>query len=76
MSYYIYENWRAEKKVVIHTSKCSMCNNGKGIHVDASDSNGQWHGPFKTFKDAVSFAEGCQDRKIKFCKICTPEANK
>ena len=76
MRCYVYENWRAEKKVVIHIATCSVCNHGKGIHVGASNSNGKWHGPFDTFGDAVLFAKGCQDRTLKFCKICAPQASR
>jgi len=32
MSFFIYENWVAEKKAVIHRGECSFCNNGRGIH--------------------------------------------
>lgn len=68
--YYIYENWRAEKKAVIHNGSCGMCNNGKGIHLSASNQNGKWHGPFGTFDSAIVVANGLQDRKTKFCKLC------
>ena len=57
MSYYIYENWRAENKAVIHTGACGNCNNGKGCHENPlGDANGQWHGPFETLTEAERIA--------------------
>lgn len=73
MKYYIYENWRAEKKCVIHTSSCRMCKDGKGIHLQSSEQNGKWHGPFVSYEDALKYAMSCENRVIKTCKICIPE---
>lgn len=30
MSFYIYENWQADDKAVIHKGSCSFCNEGEG----------------------------------------------
>lgn len=29
-NYWVYENWVAEKKAVIHTAQCSHCDSGNG----------------------------------------------
>jgi hypothetical protein len=51
MSYYIYENWTAAKKAVIHDGSCRHCNNGKGCHENPlGNKNGKWHGPFDNLK--------------------------
>ena len=58
MSYYVYENWRAENKAVIHTGFCGNCNNGRGCHENPlGDRNGRWHGPFDTLDEARRAAQ-------------------
>jgi len=53
MSYWVYENWRAENKAVIHDGSCGNCKNGQGCHDNPlGDLNGRWIGPFKTLADA------------------------
>ena len=74
MSYYIYRNWVAEKKAVIHRADCGYCNNGKGCHVNPlGDKNGKWFGPFHKLIDAVREAskkyEG-RTLKSKKCRCC------
>lgn len=32
MAYYVYENWTAEHKAVIHIGTCGFCKEGKGCH--------------------------------------------
>jgi len=73
MDYYIYENWTAEKKAVIHGGSCKFCNDGKGIHGDKEEGrNGRWHGPFKTYNDALRHASSLRNRVIRNCKFCIP----
>jgi hypothetical protein len=51
--YYVYENWRAEQKAVIHEGACGNCMEGKGCHPNPlGNMNGKWHGPFKTLQEA------------------------
>ena len=58
MSYWIYENWTAESKAVIHDGSCSYCNNGKGCHANPlANKNGKWHGPFSTVAAAEAAAK-------------------
>jgi len=77
MDYYIYRNWVAEKKAVIHRSECGMCNNGKGCHENAlGNKNGEWSKRLKSFKDAENDAKKSYNRKrlkLKYCKICKPQ---
>lgn len=70
-SYFVYENWIAEKKAVIHFGDCSYCNYGKGIHVNTGTRNGCWHGPFATFAIAEKAAKET-GRPVRTCKICAP----
>jgi len=73
MKYYVYENWQAEgHKAKIHFANCSFCKNGKGIHPNAGEDNGQWHGPFDTFQVAVNAANSTGGR-ISKCKFCNPK---
>jgi len=53
MKYYVYENWRAESKAVIHRGSCGNCQEGKGCHKTVrGDSNGRWWGPYATYQEA------------------------
>ncbi|TRZ78006.1 MAG: hypothetical protein D4R93_00875 [Deltaproteobacteria bacterium] len=55
--YYIYENWTAENKAVIHKGSCGFCNDGTGCHLNPlGPKNGKWHGPFKTLQEAETAA--------------------
>jgi len=48
MDYYIYENWTAEKKAVIHRGSCKFCNDGKRIHGDKEEGrNGRCMAPLR-----------------------------
>ena len=71
ISYYVYENWKAEKKAKIHYGHCSYCNYGKGIHPEAGTRNGSWLGPFVSFSDAEQAAENT-GRPVSVCKVCGP----
>lgn len=58
MSFWIYENWTAEDKAVIHVGTCSYCNNGKGVHRNPmGNKNGRWLGPFDTLSAAEQAAK-------------------
>jgi hypothetical protein len=58
MAYWIYENWVAENKAVVHVSHCGYCNDGAGrgknIH---GERNGRWTGPFATSDEAFDVAK-------------------
>ncbi len=30
--FWVYENWVAEKKAVVHRTECGHCQNGQGAH--------------------------------------------
>ena len=77
MSYFIYRNWVAEKKAVIHKGVCGMCKNGRGCHTNPlGNKNGEWSKEFKTFSDAKKEASVTyQGRrlKVRFCAKCKPD---
>jgi len=67
MSYWVYENWRAESKAVIHHCACGYCNNGNGFHRNIhGNRNGQWHGPLPTYEEAMEKARST-GRPVKHC---------
>ena len=58
MNYYVYENWRAERKAVIHRGTCGNCNEGRGCHENPlGNRNGRWHGPFASHNAAIRVAQ-------------------
>ncbi len=73
--YYIYRNWAAEKKAVIHKASCSYCNNGKGLHDNCrGNKNGAWSKGYNTYAKAKRAAEepyeGHDDLEVKNCSVC------
>ena len=69
--YYIYENWRAEKKAVIHSESCRFYKNGKGTgKTTLGESNGKWHGPYSQFEEAWEKANLLDDRDVRKCSFC------
>ncbi len=75
MSFYVYENWVAAKKAVIHKGTCSFCNNGEGTGRNMlGEENGRWHGAFDNYETAKIFAQSLRDRIFKNCSFCKPPA--
>ena len=73
MTYYVYENWRADgHKAKIHLATCPYCNDGKGIHPGSSNKNGQWHGPYNDFQFASDKAQRV-GTNVSVCKHCLPQ---
>ena len=69
--YYIYENWTAEKKAVIHKSNCSYCNDGEGTKQgNATNLNGKWHGGFDNYEEALRVANSLENREVRKCGFC------
>ena len=69
MTYYLYRNWVADKKAVIHRASCGHCNGGKGGHRNLlGDKNGKWFGPYPTIeaaqKEARQTYEGIWDNEL------------
>ncbi len=59
MSFWVYENWTAEHKAVVHRGSCGNCNDGKGCQQNKlGNKNGQWHGPFSSEEAAHAKAKG------------------
>ena len=65
MEYWIYENWTAESKAVIHRSTCGYCKDGKGCHSNTlGKKNRRWLGAFNTLEDARKVANS-SSRPVK-----------
>ena len=79
MTYYIYRNWTAEKKAVIHKASCSYCNHGQGLQSNRrGNKNGEWSpSGYKTYEQAKVDAEkpykGHDDLEVKNCSVCLKE---
>ncbi len=72
-TFFVYENWQAEgHKVRVHRGSCPSCNYGKGIHPQASEEHGRWHGPFDTLNDALASAKS-SGGVMSLCKRCSPQ---
>lgn len=70
MSYWIYENWTAQKMMKIHHEDCSHCKGGKGKQVNKTDKrNGTWHGPFQTLEEAERAAIKPARERL-YCSFC------
>lgn len=70
-NYFVYENWTAEDKAVIHLGTCPFCNQGKGIHTNKGTHNGRWLGPFTPLSSAEKAARDT-GRPVRYCKNCSP----
>jgi len=58
VAYWVYENWTAEHKAVVHMGNCGNCNDGLGCHTNRlGEKNGRWHGPFDTLSAADKAAK-------------------
>ena len=45
LSFWVYENWTAEHKAVVHAGTCGNCNDGVGCHENRrGNRNGRWLG--------------------------------
>ena len=57
MNYWVYENWVARSKAVVHLGSCPFCNDGAGLGTNVrGERNGKWHGPFQTIDEAQAVA--------------------
>ncbi len=71
--FYVYENWTAKKKAVIHRADCGFCNDGRGVHRNVRGAaNGRWHGPLASYPEASAFARRLEDRTVAACSFCNP----
>jgi len=70
--WWIYENWTAVPggKAIVHHARCSWCNQGRGIHPDASDRYGRWLGPYYTKGVALDEARQLGRRETRVCMRC------
>lgn len=58
LEYWVYENWTAEHKAVVHAGPCGFCKHGAGTdkRKPRGDANGTWHGPYPTVATADNAA--------------------
>jgi hypothetical protein len=70
ITYLVYENWQADKKVVVHKNDCSYLKDGLDRLEDYTGTNDRWYGPFKSLNEAITFATLFPNRKLKLCKHC------
>ena len=79
MKFYIYRNWVAEKKAVIHRADCSYCNNGKGLQKNIhDDKNGAWSKSYDTYDEAKKAANESYngyDLMVRDCAVCLKNEN-
>jgi len=69
--FYIYENWTAADKSIIHLGKCSSCKFGMGTGKNVlGDKNGKWHGPFDTLSETEIYAKNLNREVTRKCKKC------
>ncbi len=69
-NYLVYENWRAERKAVVHRSSCGHANDGHERLEDYTAPNDRWFGYFTTLEEAIAFASLLPNRQLKICKVC------
>lgn len=71
MNFWIYENWQAANKTVIHKATCIYCNNGQGTGKEINKGqNGKWIGPFTSFNDAKLGAAKLKRKENLLCNVC------
>ena len=64
--FFVYENWTAEHKAVIHSGSCGYCQEGRGCHENPlRNRNGKWHGPFDSLEEAGMAAKNT-GRPVRF----------
>jgi len=71
VSYWVYENWTAEDKAVVHRGDCGQCNDGHGCHKNIhGNKNGQWLGPYSALSLARAAADATR-RAVRKDHRCT-----
>jgi Domain of unknown function (DUF4145) len=76
MPYWVYENWTAEHKAVIHDAACGYCNDGAGCHPNPlGTQNGKWHGPFDSLQTAQEAARAT-GRQVREHRCVVPGRGK
>ncbi|WP_394774837.1 hypothetical protein [Flavobacterium sp.] len=71
--YLVYENWRAERKAVVHKSTCGHAREGLDRLQDYTAPNDRWYGYFDKLTEAISFAALMPNRQLKICGVCLQE---
>ena len=69
MSFYVLEN-TAHNFVRIHQGSCPSCNYGKGPR---EGHTGKWSREFRTYQQALDWAQSTNRPLANHCKRCHPE---
>lgn len=70
MAYYLYEN-RQQRKVRIHRADCGNCQDGQGkTGLGPVSATGCWHGPFKTYRNALRRSQTLGQPDVRACRVC------
>lgn len=73
MSYWAYENWRANgHQARIHRGDCGHCNEVSGQKGGTRSDNGRWIGPFSTAEEAEAAALQAGVTAPRRCNSCAP----
>jgi hypothetical protein len=75
--FYVYENW-TNTFALVHRGSCSFCKYGQGTQKRGNKTgNGEWHGSFPAYDDAVTVARQKANRHpngsvwiVRPCGIC------
>ena len=68
MSFWVLENSK-NSYAKIHLAQCHTCHNGNG--PKAGKTTGLWRGPFPSYNDAHTWAQGAR-KYVDSCKFCNP----
>ncbi len=69
-NYLVYENWRAEKKAVVHKGTCGHAKDGHAKILELNFLNDRWFGYFSSANSAIAFASLLPNRQLKLCGKC------
>lgn len=69
--YYVYENWQASDKAVVHKGSCPFCNYSQGTgRSTEGTAHGKWHGSLESEDQALTYEKSLQRDITTKCKHC------
>ena len=73
--YVVYENWRAQRKAIVHKSQCGHAAESHERLTDISLTNNhypndRWFGYFESLDEAVAFSRLLPRRLSSNCRHC------
>ena len=74
----VYENWQAERKAVVHYSKCGHAKEAEARIEDKwlknnVAPNDRWFGYFNSLNEAIAFSALIPNRQLRLCGQCLKE---